>query len=872
MKASLRPALHLLTTVLALALCIPGPAHAVWTLVRDAASFETSGLTDPGALRKIRDAGTLGGAPGDWGITGWVGYEFEVPASGWYELLARATAAGMEFRIDPGADGQSDVSFYEGAGPRDGEDRVGSVWLTAGRHQLRMQRYYWTGFPRNEGFILRAARGEPAKSMSASIGRGARLYRVGECPALELRSGGSGIDTKLTVWTRDRSGSVRRVDSVRYPAADVASVRKIALFCEEEGSFRLTFGRNDRAFSPTEVKSIDYEVVDTRTPPAESAFSKTLVDEIDVISRPPDYVSGGSTRIVRTAAGTYRESGDTGFTRYQRAPTFARKILAEPSWFAYRLDGILAQRPYLVEVDYPDDQLRTFGIALRESAPLSYPVAGGVDSGGEFAPSMRTLTHSLLYWPRAPATRLTFLNAHDGRRAAASRIRVYRLDGTLPPLETRQSRGRSFLNWYEEGTNFLSMYGAPDDPTSAPRVAAQRWAEAARYAGANVLAPTVSVYGMALYPSHFNLAFSRPDFDYLRRILLTAEKSRLQVLPELHARADELAWPYVQHPDPKPNLLVSKDGKTNFYQADGKSRVYPPLYNPLHPANQDWYVGMIGELADRYADSPALIGINLRLMQWANPALNNFHSLDWGYDDYTIGLFKQEAGSAVPLGGIDDGDRFNRRYRWLMANARAQWIEWRCRKIAQLYARISERIRRARPDLLLYSSVFQWEPSDTPREALRDAGLDPAMLGRIPGVRMINALHAYGRSEASPLVTQKLRDQLLDPDNLSLFAVAGEPASFLASAKYLEATDAIAPAASMGFAAATPATWTSAVANPAGRQALERFAVELAQTDAQMLGDGGNAYSLGQPVLREFLAEFRSLPPEPFSPRRDARD
>ena len=96
-------------------------------------------------------------------------------------------------------------------------------------------------------------------------------------------------------------------------------------------------------------------------------------------------------------------------------------MLPEPSWFAYRLHNIVAQTPYLVEVDYPDDRLRTFAIALRESAPLSYPVAGAVDSGGEFSLSNGMLTQSLLYWPRAEGTRVTLLNAHDGRRAAASK-------------------------------------------------------------------------------------------------------------------------------------------------------------------------------------------------------------------------------------------------------------------------------------------------------------------------------------------------------------------------------------------------------------------------------------------------------------------
>src|SRR5262249_49028768 len=46
---------------------------------------------------------------------------------------------------------------------------------------------------------------------------------------------------------------------------------------------------------------------------------------------------------------------------------------------------------------------------------------------------------------------------------------------------------------------------------------------------------------------------------------------------------------------------------------------------------------------------------------------------------------------------------------------------------------------------------------------------------------------------------------------------------------------------------------------------LERYALELANTDAILLGDGGNAYTLGQPELREFLAEYRRLPPIKFA-------
>ena len=46
----------------------------------------------------------------------------------------------------------------------------------------------------------------------------------------------------------------------------------------------------------------------------------------------------------------------------------------------------------------------------------------------------------------------------------------------------------------------------------------------------------------------------------------------------------------------------------------------------------------------------------------------------------------------------------------------------------------------------------------------------------------------------------------------------------------------------------------------------------MAETDATLLGDGGNGYTLGQPVLREFMQEYRRLPEARFTPREEARD
>lgn len=363
--------------------------------------------------------------------------------------------------------------------------------------------------------------------------------------------------------------------------------------------------------------------------------------------------------------------------------------------------------------------------------------------------------------------------------------------------------------------------------------------------------------------------------------MLVAEKHRLGVIPEVHPRADELAF---GRDDPRAipdNVLLDKNGLSNFFAADGKTRNYPPYFNPLLTRNQEWYVDMIGELADRYKDSPAFEGISLRLMQWANPALNNLVNLDWGYDDTTVKLFMRDTSSSVPLGDADDPKRFAIRHAWLTGPGRQAWIEWRCRKIADLIRRIRDRVRLARPDLKLYINAFvnseglapDFSSANGPTVAsrLREGGIDPTLLNAIDGVVLLNAASRYGRREADAL-RRGYRDTLLDPSALGALRRKGEGGEFLTTQNYLEATDAIIPPDRLGFPSNTKRTWAGIVANPPGRLALERYAIQLAETDAVTLGDGGNGYSFGPPIVREFMANFRRLPARRFDDHPTAVD
>jgi hypothetical protein len=840
------------------------PCSAQWSLTRPAASFDRAHTTHPEQRQKVLRAGSLAGDRSG-PVTGWFEYDFTVPETGWYTLAVEGNAGEAEFLLDAGGSPpRVPVAITGGNGARAGREKIGNLFLAAGRHSLRLERYFWTGFADIRAIVLQPSDERLANTVAARLARGGTIHRAGECLDLEISTGARKTARKLNVWVYAPGAAPRQTLEFMIPAATGLQTLHVRLPCDEEGGFAIGFGEAGAYIDTAELRHIGYEVIDTRTPAPANAPARTLVEEIDLAAKAPDSSGGEASRVINAAIGRYRESGAAGWLPWQTLPAALKALRSSPSWFAYTLHHVTPQQPHVVEIDYPDDARRSFTIALRESAPLDYPVAGGVDSGGEFSLSGAMLTHSLLYWPRAAGTRVVFMNANDGPRAAAARIRVYRLASDPAPAVAAATGGRLFANWYEEGSNFLSMYGAPDVSPRGYQLAAERWARAVAGIGGNLLMPTVSVYSFNLYPSRYNRAFSvRQDYDMMRRLSLAAEKYRLKLLPELHPRADELAWAYATAPDPKPNLLVSKDGRSK--------PGLPPLYNPIFPANQDWYVGMIGELADSYAAFPALVGVSLRLMQWSNPALNNFQSLDWGYDDHTVGRFAKERGIAVPMGGEGDPGRFAARYRWLMANARTAWIDWRCEKIAELYARVAARLRQARPDLRLYSTVFDAYPSEYGTGWLREAGIDPARLARIPGVVLINSLHAYGR-RYEERATQGTRDNLLEPEMLNALRPAGKPGAVLPYARYMEAIESVVPPAELGFAAGTRVTWTSGVSNPAGRHMLERYALALAETDAHFLGDGGNAYTLGQPVLAEFLREYRALPAVNFTPRADARD
>lgn len=833
-------------------------AQAQWSWSTDAMKYDDCHLVTPDLQSQLQGASDLAGKKG-WALCGWFEYKFSVPQTGWYVLSLKG-GDPREFFLDPHA-GEQNYTYTTSSG---------NLFMNAGSHTLRIQTDVWVGMPKVTSLTIRQSNGSVGQSFRAVNESGKSKFQVGSDVPVTIYSGARASAAKLNVVVKDAGGVVVHHSGVLLPASQGLNTQKILIPAtgnsgRTHGSFTISFADGESPVESACVQPITYDVIDTSSPKATGDdVKRTLIETIDCATQAPDYAGGTEfhgvrTRVVTTALGAYRESGLLGYRDHEDSAT--------PNWFAYTLGIGDPQQPYMIEVDYPDDALRNFVICLRESDPGSYPLAGGVDCGGEYSLSNSMQTQTLLFTPRAAKPRIVFLNVSDGCRAAVARIRVYRIDGHLPAMASLPD-SRMVMNWYEEGENFRCLWGAPSgvfdgfnpgDDYLNTETAAARWAEAAAYMGVDTLVPCVSVYSFVMYPSFVDKSFGLPTSDdALGEIILNAQARRIKVIPEFHVRPDELAWNTAYSSNPAQFTMCDLNGHYSIF--------CPPSANPIFPANQQWYLDTIGEVADRYKDSPAMAGVCLRMMDWVNPTLDNYKSLDWGYDDYTIGRYKSDTGSAVSFSPGDG--KFHARHDWILANEREQWISWRCRQIAQILSNITARVRKARSDMVVYATYFGGFPADP-----REAGIDLALLRSVPGLVMVDAQSGYGRMNLDSIESQMTnRDYQINPSKLHAFHGDKAPGWFLDTQRYIEGTEAIVPPVDLGFSPTTKKTWVSGDTVPAGRHDLERYAVALAETDAFCVGDGGNGYTIGQPVLRGWMREYRNLPEQPFKLAPGASD
>lgn len=512
-----------------------------------------------------------------------------------------------------------------------------------------------------------------------------------------------------------------------------------------------------------------------------------LVCRIDCTEEHPaeTYFGAGEVRVVEGPAGRYREAEGKPLSR-----------------FGYRFAIEHIGQPHVAVIRYPDDKRRFMCV----NDGTCYDLTTGVFTGWAQPITNAMLEIRLIFWPRWEDCSIVFMTWSDGEPAAAASIEVYELDDlpalTVPGDPLDGSR-REVGVQYEDPCGIGASEGAMNREEWTDRVV-----QYMRYTGQNLLAYPMAWYEGPQFPSQFEPSdgfhtvvardrkqyavwTTRPE-DWYAGLLQRFEKEGLRFqggltllrlgsllkgmnidLEAIKAGAEtynNMTW--------NDNVQASTNDWTPFYNAvnlnivaeqlKGKppappSSVLPQLaygerggpdnhmgamFNPLHPTVQEAIIRFAREIGERYAKYPAFEGISFNMF---SSCICWYGSIHLGYDDYSIQLFETETGIRVPV-DPKAPDRFSKRYSYLIYACKPAWVEWRCRKIRELFGKIRAALAESRKDLRV--AITLWDETTVPGtlgfpaaahqigarasmlEFYREAGIDIAMYANEPGIEI----------------------------------------------------------------------------------------------------------------------------------------
>jgi len=838
------------------------------------------------------DGRPLGGKPGpksvphgfrsDWKI--------EIPETGWYELYLVGGRGG--FGHDVFLDGKT--LYLHGSTDR--KEKARNLWLPKGKHTLRIQRVGRNSFPIRsfKHFELRRSNGGPGTTVSAAKTL-IDVMRVGEDFIIEVTAGGAGKTVKYEFLSGDLQQpkkSPKVVGEITFAASNKPITKTIRINCPKEGAFTLS-GRiaGGRDLTAGEFSIGPYAVVDVKGAPSTTAKPE-LVYEIDPVKQTVNgkpitdgkFVEcNGPTRISTSSAGTYRESHDCTPPQASEPGVGGAGVAKSFSGFSYRLTLPQIQSPYLLEVEYPDDDQRSIVMGPQWLNPKTgelSKLSGGyncksVQTGGLFPLSNKMQVHRAIFWPKTSEMVLTIFSQEVGTRAAVARIKLHRFaDGNLP-LPAVTKNGRNLIHWYEEAHNWAHLVGVSGvyrQRIVRDLLGLNRWAQFIRYHGGSGMSALGVGYQSAFWRQTHLEGFEPEAYDVPRLAALICEKYGLKYMPEIFPSQWYMNMVVLPARAEKPEDVRSVNCNGGLR---GKGSAACDL-NPLHPEVQNVWINALGELADKLRDCKSFMGISIRANSWLFRGDFTLPGLCWGYGDWSIRQFEKDTGFKVP-GKMSDPNRFMVRYVFLTApKNRDRWINWRCQRLFGYHKRLRDRIRGNRDDLkLVFWGTFASDPIyKVPEDTLtrmKQCGVDLAKMQKAGGFAIMPAARYGSRFTTSGV--QSIYDRFFNPPYAR--AGMGEPRAFAAYMMYLELAREW-PAEKLGLKLPkkqkNPPYHCSASLG-AGRNSLEKFAVVLAEQDSSLLQEGGNADCFGDPELwRSWFAEYRALPALPFTALEGAKD
>ncbi|MGE0533906.1 MAG: family 10 glycosylhydrolase [Pirellulales bacterium] len=573
-----------------------------------------------------------------------------------------------------------------------------------------------------------------------------------------------------------------------------------------------------------------------------------------------------------------------------------------PSWQAYPLEISEPGVPHLIEVDFAGDVPQSVGLSVVEPSATGGTSNVGLDSGfytsADSPEGGALLTHRLLCWPRTKTPTLLVTNRGDQSSAVYGTIRVRAYQTGLPVAlaedasPARAGAPRRLLAGYLDRPLFTENFGAAEavDPPSGRSLddwntfyqGGTRLTEYLRHVGFNAVLLSVWADSSALYPSA--LLDSTPRYDtgaFFATGQDPVRKDVVELLFRLFDRANLTLVPTLHFTAPLPQVealrrqggretvgleLVDRGGRRARTQPSAAGR-HGPGYNALDPRVQKAMLDVIGELVDRYGGHPSFGGVAVALSADSSAQLPG---LDWGYDDATIARFEQATGLELTARGPE---RFAQRAALLNGQHRQTWVDWRAAMVSDFYRRAEQRVAAAHPGARVFvagidpfgSEELQAElrPTLPPRksieEALREAGIDPDLGAKVPGVVLLRPHYLEPPGSVARQAIELRVNDALDLDRR--LRTASTPGSlFFHPPQRLRLT----PTIERSPLGERPLQLVSQLV-PAGVQNRRRFVHSVAALDAQVMCDGGWLLPLGQEdSLADVVATYRRLPAVAF--------
>ncbi len=540
---------------------------------------------------------------------------------------------------------------------------------------------------------------------------------------------------------------------------------------------------------------------------------------------------------------------------------------------------------YCLEWDFPDDRKRTVDIIAHSAlhGASEYELQTGYLIGDEYPSSGTMRTQRCLYWNRSEDMALVFMSARPGG-AAAAEVRVYKVEGGLPPADIHPARPvagwtRPLGIYFEDpAINYDFGYDSglmPEFETMLDRLSAYM-----KYSGQNMLAYPVVWYNGMIGPTYMPRVHA-PEF--MDAILTQFDQEGLEFMGTINQ--NNMAEPSVRVTRKTLDEGTLYDSEFTIHNTGtphpGGWHGSPPNFNPLHPAARKMTLEYFDEILAVGAPHPSFKGIILHLPRHA---MHSFGDVAAGYNDYMIEGFEKRTGIKVDVDKTDPL-RGKLYYDWLMANAREEWLDFRCEVLANWYKILARRLRDARSDLKLgvncmippfyEASRFDGEGvEDIIGDLNREAGIDPRYYKDCPNIFLEQTLFPadYRWSETR-------KEEVLRKNMRNIEDRAGT---------YETLNGAIGPwvhqhdrywESAIGkeeFRNGKPNkleaswlkehSWRVSTLNPTGFYSMKPYIMPLRHRDILGMSKGGfliGTYGM-EPWLRPFAAAYRALPAVPF--------